>query len=820
MTKYAEKSLISGSSIGDSSDPVRKTLGSYFVVESGDLTLARKKENSNSPQFQISYPHRMPLPGGGPSYNIFVYPRDEEHYLSIRAPLKELDFSNVLYRDDYHRKTLPLDRDDLEIVNKIGAVDSINVDSFYNFYAKTYESAIANPDVHENILPNFYALYGESVYDNPDLAGLGKSLPRLNKFLFSLSYHYEFFFSTNEIKSIVADASKKADHLKYYNDFANALTFALAHPDRMTPWGVPWSQLFVDFPQEYETYIFDQTSLPLLTKDSAKGEVFPMHNKISFSTDRNSTFADLLIELNAEKEMLKWVSYREKNPPGSGFGSFGTKITTGRSTEEYIPTEFGTSEVSRDFSLTEETKVLISTGPNRGGAPDTDSTSIKYWTTDYFYKGFGNDESVFIGEEEPQWSQTAANVKRQLDGARIRDFIKKMEEREGRTVEQVFNGQEAFSETVFYKIEKFIYSTATAETANALPIITYYIPNSSQMDICNFIDTQVKYGKRYKYVISSYEMVISSKIKYDNSAGGGVVTNAGIVVPIDINHFSNEAVMRKSIIATLEDVVVMDKPPMPPEVTIVPYRDAGDKIMVNLNSSVGDRDLLPIVIDSSEEENIQILKNSQRRIDDKLRFRSDDTPGLFLIYRMTKKPKTYQDFADHKWVEISTGQVATSAAINDKIDPNIDYYYIFRTQDVHGNLSNPSVVYNVKMNDTDDGPHFLDVSILDFEDVDVLAGKKDAKKMMRRYVQILPTVPQGLLNVEESNIPIQNTITLPSGDIETTETVDGVIGGITLGVADESLWDKKFKIRFTSKKTGRKVDLDVKFVTEHRLKQN
>jgi len=247
----------------------------------------------------------------------------------------------------------------------------------------------------------------------------------------------------------------------------------------------------------------------------------------------------------------------------------------------------------------------------------------------------------------------------------------------------------------------------------------------------------------------------------------------------------------------------------------------GDKILINLNSSVGDVDLFPVIIDSSEEANIQMLKDSQGRIDEKLRFKSDDIPGSFWIYRTTEKPKSFQDFAGHKWAEVSTGQSATAAAANDMIEPNTDYYYTFRTRDSHGNLSNPSVVYFVRMNDTDDGPHFLDLSVFDMENSTSKDEEiKDVVKAMRRYVQILPALSQGLLNVEDSNIPLLPTRTLLDGTVETFESVDGVLGGITLGVADETLWNKSFKIRFTSKKTGRKVDLDIKFVTEHRVKQN
>jgi hypothetical protein len=132
----------------------------------------------------------------------------------------------------------------------------------------------------------------------------------------------------------------------------------------------------------------------------------------------------------------------------------------------------------------------------------------------------------------------------------------------------------------------------------------------------------------------------------------------------------------------------------------------------------------------------------------------------------------------------------------DKIKTNKKYYYIFRTIDIHGLVSNPTPVYELEL--IDDGTTVVPkVRIVDFNRLEKIYAKK-----MRKYIQIVPTVAQTAFNEAESSDLHMNTKN----------------SNVVLGKVEDRLFSqesdsrpKKFKIRVTSRKTGRKIDLNVVF---------
>ena len=58
------------------------------------------------------------------------------------------------------------------------------------------------------------------------------------------------------------------------------------------------------------------------------------------------------------------------------------------------------------------------------------------------------------------------------------------------------------------------------------------------------------------------------------------------------------------------------------------------------------------------------------------------------------------------------------------------------------------------------------------------------------------------------------SLNIPESDVLTKQTANDV-SYVKMGIAEKSLWGKKFKIRVVSKNSGKKMDVDFKFVQEY-----
>ena len=265
------------------------------------------------------------------------------------------------------------------------------------------------------------------------------------------------------------------------------------------------------------------------------------------------------------------------------------------------------------------------------------------------------------------------------------------------------------------------------------------------------------------------------------------------------------------------DVIVLDSPPMSPVVNFYPIHNKKNNMILSFETQTGDIEQEPISILDEDDAYFALERVQQKRglkyplkgdgtgnyssnevyVQPRLRFKADDFSSEYEVYRITgTKPSSYKDFKNNLHQMLNVNQ---RTSFVDKIETNVKYYYTFRSKDQHGNISNPTSVYELEMIENS-GVAYPVISIVD---MDKTSEKiYDLSKSVFRYLQIDAAAIQTYLNEDKSGI---------DGKTAVNETVSPV-----LGLTETSLWNqKRFKIRVRSKNSGKMIDLNIAFKTRH-----
>ena len=390
-----------------------------------------------------------------------------------------------------------------------------------------------------------------------------------------------------------------------------------------------------------------------------------------------------------------------------------------------------------------------------------------------------------------------------------------------RDLNEIYAGYPASSEDLFYRVEKIKVVNEVEEVVQE-----YYISNSSEIDIYKFVDTQVQYDQEYIYRFYAWRAIFGNEIEYKLINGWGVegIAENGSAIPMENAEIPVSApwvklqckvfAESKPSLKVIElpyyqfKTRVVDLPPMFPSIDFIPYRGINDKILININANSGEYQAEPIAILEEDSEKIfkqavaqkigvfgreQALEQNDASLlkdANEYMFRTDDPPSSFEMFRTTTPPESYLDFKDAEYSILDTDGLS-SISLRDGLTANTKYYYTFRTIDIHNNLSNPTTVYEIELVSAD-GAVYLVVKGYEFPKPEL-----EPRKNGRKYLNITPAFEQSVLNVPQ---------TLDEGFSYANR--DPVLGIRDISTFDE---DKKFKIRLTSKSTGRKIDLNVKF---------
>ena len=438
------------------------------------------------------------------------------------------------------------------------------------------------------------------------------------------------------------------------------------------------------------------------------------------------------------------------------------------------------------------------------------------------------DELFLLPRDEVEHDNPARRFVEQVNTVRFLSEMRGLMDsnlRGGRSrpIKDILNGISCSSFFLSYKIEKYL------DNDLGQPIQTYYTNDRT------FYDTQLKYGRKYIYKTKVLICVLGSSYSYSNlfisqnetnmaTPNGSVATSN----PADFSFIANEKFRAYvDVVVTpsfqileyevnVDTVAFMDTPVSPPQVS---FHNNSKKANIELffsplfakiptsqpNVEISEQhyeDILVRPLKALTKEDERVLELVALSKTDEIR--SDYFTGIYEVYRTTTPPQSESDFADKFLALVDDKSTLAYPAemqlpdfsldnmdgyFEDFVTPNKKYYYAFRALTYHGTPSNLTVPYEIELvKDSDEYKIF--VSQYQYPDSIDYTYNKNAKRILR----INPNIERLIFTEEDSMTGFR----LDDGNLVPKNG------------------SKTFKIRVTSKHTGKKIDLNLNFLLDDR----
>ena len=381
-------------------------------------------------------------------------------------------------------------------------------------------------------------------------------------------------------------------------------------------------------------------------------------------------------------------------------------------------------------------------------------------------------ESDLFDSEAGDDSEMIRTFKKYLFLGYVRQLSKNF-----RSFEDLLNNSECYIEDFCYSLDKF------KDVAVEPKLQEIYLPAVD--DITSYYDTQIKYGEKYIYNAKVHYIVVGNSYRYTNLRFSGDVALVDVV--------NRPTVMLVPFDLFSEQTRVIQPPSLPPHVKFYTKNNSENKIEINLSPTKGSTLDNFTVITLEDEQQLSLMRENKRRNSDKFRFSTEREDGLYEVFKVKEPPSSYLSFIGNKLVEIGSPYLSEDARFVDVVQPNTKYYYMFRKINTKGLVSNPTAVYEVELLiDADDSR--VIVTNYTFPALPTYSMSRKFKSLF----QITPSVDQTFFN--ELQQPLYNKTSYKN-----------TVQDLKLGVATQSVWGRKFKIRVKSTTTGKIIDYNVTF---------
>ena len=764
-------------------------------------------------------------------------------YSSMHEPLEEIQGTGITYSNCFQDLTTPLNEEDLVIANsslETGDLTGIMYNGSVSFEYGDYIEYIeeVNFSLEENNIPNFYML----------LSGMSQG------YLSNASNDYTFF-------------NQAVDYLKGNQ---NCIV----------------SSAIEEISTGFTDLMVTSGNIPVLNSYNAYKEYFSLRAETSFSTTTESPIADQISSLSLDGRFLRWLEEKSEDAvkvsTGVSFQRIGESLTSKPSFENLLSDGTVGVRTYDFFSWSGEFgEDVFDASPLAQNQPASTMGFIGR-----------KDLSVSLALSE---DEDAAGLEEQVETSQLilKEALKEHLLTKNLSYQDVFNGQAPYTETLSYKISKYKKDDVSGGPTNQLeivqkilkeniqPIQNVWMANVSYNSAVDYVDSQVKYGEEYVFVVWAYTLTLGTKHFYCNFKSSQTPVSAMVDDPafskfefpgdeiaqgymesgftsptlseqgwsaLDNNiRYSDPSgpssefyefdttdevynsdqgpeddceitftatTLPTAMVKELPFFVfagsILDRPPTTPDVSILPYCGVDNKVLMLFNNSAGTHFTEPIIVNAGEQEIFDKIESSQGIATHSgitsgiIEFGSDNASDSYEIYRTTTHPKSYTDFSGMLLTTLSTTIdektkiKAIGSSFIESLEPNIKYYYMFRSIDIHGHFSNPTSVFEVELINNG-GEIVPSIRVVDLDE----EGVKDSSKPLKSSLQVVPRISQALVNESESGLT------------DATANVQSSSSKPILGTEEEAIWGKTFKIRLTSRDTKRKIDFNVTFGTEH-----
>ena len=471
---------------------------------------------------------------------------------------------------------------------------------------------------------------------------------------------------------------------------------------------------------------------------NSQREQYPFYNRIKFNYRTDNTFKNALKEYNFFEQFIE--DYITADLKFVSFDLETTENQQSRIERMELPLFDMLEWIQQsDLTLNEENKVIFE--PNL-----KTKSSYKYYL----------DKLAFIGK--------------------LRKFCKEKMP----NIQDILENKPVQTETLFYKIDKSI------DGVNSV-IQSFWVPADD--GFVDIIDTQVKYGVKYRYTVSAYVLAFGCRYQIDSKSTQGN--------KVSLDFLMSPSFKLIEVPNIYSDICRVIQPPQPvPTVQFVNEKNAKDylKIYLNLSLNSNNEPLKPI---SSADLQQEILRAEYDRLDERDRFVYNNERALYEIYRTEFHPKSFTELENFRITSIRNNFPSTGVSHTDYVTPFKKYYYVFRSVNFHGLVSNPTPIYEVEL--TKDA----DETFLSAKTVGFLT--ENTSQATRRFIKLMQAIPASQHTVFDNEI--NGMIDEDGSQLQTLRGL--AINNLTLGVAEKPIWGKKFKFRITSTTTGKKLDVNI-----------